>query len=539
MILKLKYNIFIALLCTKEYCADIAFRHIKFNTKSIFTQTKKYWTAYLDVFINRKLLNQGKLHTNLLLQYKRLPLTNNFLKLANSLTSSHFSKDVQNVLSSLIKRATGQIHLYSHVSTKESYAIKFHIEEKLSLNITFLILRFFRDFKHCRDTGLTVESSHGTREYTYCKHYASFSLYPKFNPLEIRFIKYYMVGYVLPFELSIKYSVLDNGIVATEYLKDLQLQLHAFTTIFFCYTFSGKHPILSYLIDVSKNFQIKVFSLYSELIVIFDGPGFIFPFIKTNNQYYTTSSFQCVVQYYKKSRNIKLDGLFAFSAFEKHPSIFLNIKERHLAFDFPASSCTSILCIIEVTAQDKYQVNFTVSNISTLETGCLFWGLVTIDPGDENPESQRLCQSITNSPSRSFYSVQSILFIVMYNYLKMANIHISGSLCETKCKPVYLDTCSFDMLNLNSLKEANSYLSDISSDTNLILMVNKLVSIYTEGDIFLHVSKDNCAIIQMGNRAVEELAQLEAIYRVCQVHFSPLTTYHFISDLKGEIRKAE
>ena len=185
---------------------------------------------------------------------------------------------------------------------------------------------------------------------------------------------------------------------ATEYTKDFQLQLHSFATVFYFCTFSGKHFILSYLINVRKTFQIKLFSLYSELIAIFDGPGFIFPIIKTNNQYYTTSSFQSVVQFYKRSPNTKLDRFLTFSAFDKEPSNYLNIKQEHAVFFSPTLRCTNILCVTEVKVQNEHQVNFTVSNISTLKTGCLFWGLVTIDPGDKNHESQKTMPKYNKSP---------------------------------------------------------------------------------------------------------------------------------------------
>ena len=226
----------------------------------------------------------------------------------------------------------------------------------------------------------------------------------------------------------------------------------------------------------------------------------------------------------------------SYSARIVQPSFYLYTKTEKMIFEFPTPNCFSVICIAQVTARKGYQVNFTIIKVVSLQTGCLLWGLSTVR--DNNQESQIICQNITDFSTRSFYSLHSTLSIVIYNYMKDSYISILGVISQTRCKTVHLDPCLFSISYCKSLAEAKLYLSRITEHTNLNLVANDFISTESiKKEIFFHLSKNSCAIIQMGNVGVKTVEFVQPCEQetLCRIHLSPLTTNNFISSSKGEI----
>ena len=186
------------------------------------------------------------------------------------------------------------------------------------------------------------------------------------------------------------------------------------------YHINRSHYIFSYLILVIKNYQVLVYSQFVNTnITLYDGPGFTFPLINSDEKYYRTSTFQCIIQVLQETSNVKFKNTsIIFSAKPLNIAEYLEISGRVIPFGFPRESCLSMLCMIELKTQDDYQINITILNIFSLKrktSSCLLWGLVTVEHFNNNYKESH-CKHLGYSLSVHFYS--SISSLIQY-YLIM------------------------------------------------------------------------------------------------------------------------
>ena len=241
------------MLLSKEYHGDVAFNQLKEQSFNIFEGIPKYWTSYLDMFINRNILNEE--YVNFVNYIEQFSSINNFTKYANAIISakSLISEYTQQMT---VTRVTGLIHFSLDITEKFFLFLDFYVHEQLSLNITFVVLKFVNDMDDCISEGIQVSgifyhdiktriayNSFVKDKYIYCRNYAAFNLYPKFNILSIKSLQ------TLPFEAKIQYSVMDNGLVITKYFKDIIPQMSS-AIPFHSYRFNGNYSSFSYQIKV-------------------------------------------------------------------------------------------------------------------------------------------------------------------------------------------------------------------------------------------------------------------------------------------------
>ena len=92
-------------------------------------------------------------------------------------------------------------------------------------------------------------------------------------------------------------------------------------------------------------------------------------------------------------------------------------------------------------------MNVTVTEIIAVEghdLNCLFSGLVAAEKlKDDYRQTDTVCQNHdgTKDSSRSFYSYNSSLILVLYFYKPYSTINATVNISQTKCQPVQIDIC--------------------------------------------------------------------------------------------------
>ena len=159
-------------------------------------------------------------------------------------------------------------------------------------------------------------------------------------------------------------------------------------------------------------------------------------------------------------------------------------------------------CVIHIQAETGIQINVTVDHVSYLGEGsseCKYAGLVIVEElTDEYKESSSLCSNHSRSSrqSRSFYSHNSSLTLVLYWYEPYSVINATLKISQTTCKTIWLDDCVVESLCspfVDNLDECNSYLRKITrfSKVTLRFVINLSPS------MLISLPDKECVVIQI------------------------------------------
>ncbi len=211
----------------------------------------------------------------------------------------------------------------------------------------------------------------------------------------------------------------------------------------------------------------------------------------------------------------------------------------------PTHDCQKRPCALYVFAEPFVQVNVTVTSIIYVgdeSQTCQFGGLVAGEVlSHDYKESVTLCTNLNSSleHSRSFYSFNSSLILVLYWYEQYSEINVTLALSQTPCKPVYFDLCHFEELCdfetrwidgqlPRSAFTCHSYLEYITQFSSL-----KLEAFLPKYDAYLHhryhtmtffSAEKSCTVLQIVREekqyAVKEGGMSES-YKMCEVNIVP------------------
>ena len=463
-----------------------------------------------------------------------------------------------------MKLPTGKLHLGKSTLEKKGYEITFNVDKKLTLNITFLVLKFYLESHICDAVGIEVvvkkfhlvinTTNKDEIKYFYCKQYAAFNFYPKFNEVYIKTIRDDS-DFVLPFQLHSIFSVIDKQFVTTYSVPKentswfVKRNLSAIQ-YFHIYKPCRNYFLISYQIQVKKVYQIIISSL-SKQFTVFDGPGFIFPIINSSQNVYITSTYQCIIQLIIQPNSSQELQEFSFTVQTMHIQKQFKITDIDILFKFP-NVCSNLVCITKITSEQGYKVNFTLKTVYSMNSlgfACLFWGLVVVEQFDSTyEESKTICENFDHnvSPSQSFYSVHSSLLIIIVNYQNTGNNTLLGVVSETRCQPVHIDPCLLRFHHCDSTATAEMYISNLSEFTNLNLSLNNrnLIPIFYNDlpRVFYNLPANNCAVIQIGNKQIKEIKMIEFESKCdesrilfCKLHLSPKFENNWIVSVQGNL----
>ena len=207
--------------------------------------------------------------------------------------------------------------------------------------------------------------------------------------------------------------------------------------------------VASFFIEVKKisyvvlNFTHNLVSNY----VVYDGPGFSVNLIAASNSTIISSStFQCIIQILMYSDEVRYVGTFKYISKNFKKDIHIKLTpQTYMLLQLPNIACFDNLCVFHINTESNQQINVTLNRIDSVgvyNPTCKYGGIVAEEYLDNRyKESTTICQRHDGQieQSRSLYSSNSSLVLVLYWYNRYHNITVSLSLSLTRCKPINID----------------------------------------------------------------------------------------------------
>ena len=306
--------------------------------------------------------------------------------------------------------------------------------------------------------------------------------------------------------------------------------------IFFLQTKKTHHMVI--------NFNISAPDKY----IVFNGPGFLSEVLKDNiNQTVVSSTFQCIVQLLSMAINLISNFTFSYLSINIKVSPLMKLVQfQNSTIYLPQRKHLNIQ-IIHVYAKNNYQVNITISNyMSTIDISphCSFGGLHFLEM-IENQKDKTVCSS--SDIGRNFYSYNSSLTLVYYQYKNYDRVQIEVQVSQTSCKHIevnvyhfynhcfyILTPCYYESFSRNE-KNCNLYLRNVSSHLNSSLFIE-------DNSISLKSNEEHCIILQFmclfESLSVGKFGTVKApVKRPLRVKFSLLSNNSKINEVKMSLHK--
>ena len=350
-----------------------------------------------------------------------------------------------------------------------TYTWSFNLDKNISLNITFKSIYFTSRSEDCIGGNLAVYNLRSKQEaFIYCGHHSTFSLYPKFNNINIDISVAESVFIIL----NASYSVMDidfvinnpivYGFIHSESVKLLSNHL-----------IKSEHLLSTYLIQVFRinSISLEYLNLLNYTTVVYDGPGFLSPIIKSNSGFYQTSTFHCMVQCFgqwNESNTVH----FNYTSHQLQNTWKITIHNKYFVA-IPIYNCTLNVCVLFLNTRSDSKINGTIINMTYTgvdcnRPNCYCGGLVSGEHfNGKYMQSSAVCQPLDGSKiqSRSFYSYNSSFIIVLYWYKHYISINATLEISQTRCKPIRINICIAYILchYLNDTTECDKYLQSIQN----------------------------------------------------------------------------
>ena len=180
-------------------------------------------------------------------------------------------------------------------------------------------------------------------------------------------------------------------------------------------------------------------------------------------------------------------------------------------FQLPNTVCLTHVCVVRVNSETGPQINVTLNEIVSegiYNPTCKYGGIVAGEYLDNNyEESITICQKHhgQNEQSKSMYSKNSSLVIVLYWYNIYQNIKASLTLSVTRCQSVNIDLCEHNIIcsnqfdttkNLDSLGLCDSFLSRATKWSNIKFSTR-------ESYLSFSMDENQCSIVQFSSRNIK------------------------------------
>ena len=422
--------------------SDIALHH--FKDINVFTNIPKLWHGYIRTFMYRY-LEQISFHDTV---YRDFPLQ--IIKHCQSFVI--FSKRtvheekfemicqkrscVANNLS-ISTSPSGQLFPGYGSSIHSEYVYFFLVHPKFKLNFTFYEIYTSDKFER-----LNVYNSLNTLlihmvpsfRFMYQGFYSTFCLYPKYNKVSTVFMR----TNPGPASVNGSFTVMDANII-----HNVPVQYNVNMTPNFIYH-TENTSVLSYFLQVQKVHQVFILSLslMTNKFKVYDGPGILSNTLMSRTLQ-KCSTFQCIIYILTYKRTF----LKFYSKMQPLSKRLKIHQGKDFSISLPNKNCLRSACILLVNTEYGFQVNATLTKITSVGSYnpiCTLSGVVGGEAlKNDYRQTETVCENHdeTKNPSRSFYSHNSSLILVLYWYKPYSVINVTVKISKTKCKPVRISVC--------------------------------------------------------------------------------------------------
>ena len=376
-----------------------------------------------------------------------------------------------------------------------SHTIYFSLEKEIRLNVTFLSIDFLIVGKICQYDKIWIQSQSklSTSNFVFCGIYSQFSLYPGSRDVKL-VIKVYKAKH--PINISVMFSVISNRIIESHSPLKSKPKPVLLTSTAVDNIIIQNTMVYSFKFQAEKyngiNFSLKLNN--KMYILLFSGPGYKSRKINiSETAMYFVNTFQCSLQLIKHTKvfsdNFTSLILYKSKLLPRTHKYMTDNEHRTIHLPITRGSKESD-CLIFVFHTEKN--NFLHLRINTFtQKGsshpyCLHGGMIIYELNHKDPNMfESLCKKYEISETndifnqRSFYSYESALMVVFYQYKQYSVITIKFTLSTSDCKGIKINFCK------------------ILNDKNQLIKSNNLFSLMNElGNLQLLLFTNSCFVLQ-------------------------------------------
>lgn len=316
---------------------------------------------------------------------------------------------------------------------------RFSLYRELRLKLSFSTFYFSSGVHDCWSGNVTFTQNNNQPFLFYCGYQSHFRVFPQMSDFQIKLAACIHIDYLT----NATFSVIEANIYAT---VQSQGKLGTNPTKVY-HTHKRSHLALVWHITVRKtNFVIISVGSDWESVTVVDGPGSFCDQGQPNSNRFSCSSFQCVL-------NAVLTLTSDFDTEYTSKSILI-LKHTFLNKTSSCNlQCPHTVCAFSFNTLHGMELNASITSMSIesedqYTISCIYGGLFSPYIWNENyMESNILCENLeaNNLFSRNLYSLDSVLYIFLYQYQKYFRMYMSLHLTLLKCKVA--------LLNLNMIQE--------------------------------------------------------------------------------------
>ncbi len=434
-----------------------------------------------------------------------------------------------------VKAASGKL-LYiqqAHNVDQLTHQILFKVDPFLRVNLTFVGIFFNGVFgKICYNAGVVV-FDFPMNQYLFCKRYSMFSLFFILRNISVLVRKAVKSN----IEVHGYFSVMDNQVLRTQF-EDIQVQHRSTkyaTEIFLQSQIEDIRSIemifKSFYFQTRKNYCF--FLLFSKDLIgkyiFYDGPGVLSP--KTTvgnnkgNRFYKTATFQFLLHTWKPIWG----QICQFQTTSIKPSLLQIVSETDTSkYTLPNSFCSQFWCFLQISATFGFQVNATLFSLSfvgpssdTCQYGGIMANEILADVWFETNEPVCSSFNVSQLKGKNLYSTNSSLNVMLYWYVPYSTINVSLSFSATRCKPVFLDPCTYQRACVLRWKfhTCSSFLEKATQYSGISFERKDHAG---NQDLEVSLKDMQCAILRVSPRKTIQTEMQTAdslIYHTCSVSF--------------------
>ena len=458
--------------------------------------TSKPWFLYIEELVNqlfvRSLAYDGPEDYSLLCVFSNQPmLTCSFKKFSVQVLFPLLSVKVKHIWAFVKKsikvtRVTGKIvhqdindyHMDRQTGLllrkKESiFVCLFLLNRNLAINLTFHTLTFSQI--QCNAAIVKISNTESRKcSFKFCGQHSKFMVFPQFPSIRITVAMVTSVfvycSVIVSFQVmtadlvkTIKHQSVDTAFIGLKHWS--VVKIHNESVMSVCFIVTKK---IEFLVLERPFFHLQMF-------VIHDGPGYLSPIKTFNKNKLKTSSFQCTMLWRQGVSSNTDDKLWFLSQMLQ---TMTNIYAHNAAnLSFSSNQLPVNPAIINIVPYQSFLVNVTVTSMRYVGQEshiCKYGGFVGVEIiGSKHTEHDTLCTNFVSFAGKSIYSSNSSLTIMFYWYQYYSAIFAAIILSETQCKPVRIQTCSYDSLCVQhldcNLTKCAKYLEETTAGSSISL----------------------------------------------------------------------
>ena len=390
--------------------------------------------------------------------------------------------------------------------------IYFSLEKELRLNVTFLSIDFLVVGKICQYDKIWIQSQSklSTSNFVFCGIHSQFSLYPGSKDVKL-VIKVYKARH--PINIRVMFSVISNRIIESHSPLKSKPRPVLLTSTVVDNIIVQNTIVYSFKFQTEKyngiNFSLKV---YNKMYILFSGPGYKSRKINISETVmYSVNTFQCSVQLIKHTKVFSVNFtsliLYKLKLLPRTHKYVTDNENRTIHLPITRGSKESNCSVFVFHPEKNNSLHLRINTFTQKGSShpyCLHGGMIIYELNYEDPKMfESLCKKYETSESsdifnqRSFYSYQSALMVVFYQYKQYSLITIKFTLSTSDCKGIKINFCKI-LNDKNQLIKSNNLLSLMNELGNLqlLLFTNScfVLQFHTNPHTTLNISNENCQI---------------------------------------------